>query len=360
MAKHKISTKKRLSLNLFNKYYKTQCQLHDLSYLFWECTLRCNLNCLHCGSDCQKDARVKDMPAKDFLAVTKQLTSKLNPNKCMVVITGGEPLLRKDLEEIGLELYKQGYPWGFVSNGMALTKERLASLLRSGLRSVTISLDGFEENHNWLRGRKDSYAKAYQAIEMISKEKQIVYDVVTCVNQKNINELPALRDEFIKMGVKKWRVFTIFPIGRASENPMLDISNQQFREIMDFIKETREAGKIHMSYGCEGFLGNYENEVRDGYFFCHAGINIGSILADGSINACPNNNHGFNQGNIYKEDFWEVWNTKFEVFRDRSWAKTGICKDCKEFKWCHGNGMHLRTPGEEGVMRCHYKMLTED
>ena len=360
MIKHKIPTKKKISLNIFNKYYKTQCKIHDLTYLFWECTLRCNLNCLHCGSDCQKDARVKDMPAKDFLAVTKDLTSKLNPNKCMVVVTGGEPLLRKDLEEVGLELYKQGYPWGFVSNGMLLTKERFKSLLKSGLRSVTISLDGFEESHNWLRGRKDSYERAYKALEIISKEPQIIYDVVTCVNQKNFGELAALRENFEKMGIKKWRVFTIFPIGRASDNPLLDISNSQFRELMNFIKETRQQGKIHMSYGCEGFLGNYENEVRDGFFFCHAGINIGSVLVDGSINACPNINHGFNQGNIYEDDFWEVWNNKFDNFRDRSWTKTGQCENCKEFKWCHGNGMHLHTPGNPEVMRCHYKMITEE
>ena len=300
------------------------------------------------------------MPAKDFLDVTKKLSSKLNPNKCMIVITGGEPLLRKDLEDVGLELYKQGYSWEFVSNGMALTAERLNKLMRSGLRSVTISLDGLEDSHNWIRGRKDSYEKAKNAIAFIAKEKNLVYVVVSCVNQRNFHELAELRSELIRLGVKKWRVFTIFPIGRAAKNAELDISNQQFRELMDFIVETRKEGKIHLSYGCEGFLGNYENQVRDGFFFCHAGINIGSVLVDGSINACPNNNKGFNQGNIYTDDFWEVWNERFQVFRDRSWAKSGICKDCKKFKWCHGNGMHLRSPNNKEVMRCHYKMLSED
>lgn len=360
MTKTRIPLKKRIALNIFNKYYKTQCQLHDLRYLFWECTLRCNLNCLHCGSDCKKDPELKDMPAKDFLDVTKKLSSKLNPNKCMIVITGGEPLLRKDLEEVGLELYKQGYPWGFVSNGLALTAERLNKLMRSGLRSLTISLDGLEDSHNWLRGRKDSYEKAKNAIALIAKEKNLVYDVVSCVNQRNFHELKELRSELIRLGVKKWRVFTIFPIGRAAENQELDVSNQQFRELMDFIVETRKEGKIHLSYGCEGFLGNYENQVRDGFFFCHAGINIGSVLVDGAINACPNNNKGFNQGNIYSDDFWDVWDQRFQVFRDRSWAKSGDCKDCKEFKWCHGNGMHLRSPNNDKVMRCHYKMLNED
>jgi len=63
------------------------------------------------------------MPYQDFLKVTDQVRKFYNPNKVMIVITGGEPLLRKDLEQCGLELYNQGYPWGFVTNGYALTKK---------------------------------------------------------------------------------------------------------------------------------------------------------------------------------------------------------------------------------------------
>jgi MoaA/NifB/PqqE/SkfB family radical SAM enzyme len=140
----KIGFKKKLALNVFNKYKKAQTQLHELTYFFWECTLRCNINCLHCGSDCHKQSGVKDMPAEDFLKVAKQVGQNYNPNKVMIVITGGEPLVRKDLEDVGYELYKMGFPWGFVTNGFALSEKRFHSLLKSGLRSVTVSLDGFQ------------------------------------------------------------------------------------------------------------------------------------------------------------------------------------------------------------------------
>ncbi|MBT4968983.1 MAG: radical SAM protein [Bacteroidetes bacterium] len=357
MKNNKPTLGKRITLNVFNKYVNAQSQLHDLSYLFWECTLRCNINCLHCGSDCHKNSEVKDMPAADFLEITKQISTKYNPNKAMVVITGGEPLMRKDLEKVGLALYHQGYPWGFVTNGYMLNQVRFRNLINFGLRSITLSLDGFEESHDWLRGKEGSYKKALSALKFITSEKDLVYDVVTCVNQKNIGELGELKNWLIRNNVKKWRLFTISPIGRAFAEPLLDISDKQMLQLMDFIKETRKEGLIQASYGCEGYLGNYEKEVRDGFYFCRAGVNIASVLADGSIGACPNINHSFVQGNIYQHNFLEIWDTKFQKYRDRSWTKKGKCANCDSFKWCHGNGMHLQDPEQEDVLRCHHEMI---
>lgn len=348
-----------MALNIFSKYVDAQTKLHDLSYLFWECTLRCNIRCQHCGSDCHSDAGVKDMPYQDFLKVTEQLKKELNPNKVMIVITGGEPLMRNDLELVGHELMQQGYPWGFVTNGFALTEERFNRLLQAGLRSMTISLDGLEESHNWLRGHPQSFQRAVNAIHIASKaDNGFIFDVVTCVNQKNISELNEIKKLLINHNVSRWRIFSICPIGRAKENPLLHVSNEQFREVMDFIKLNRDEGIIHTNFGCEGFLGDYETEVRDGFFFCRAGINVASVLADGSICACPNiDRRNFAQGNIYSDDFLTIWKNKFNLMRNRSWAKSGKCADCKEFKWCRGNGIHLRDVENNDVLRCHLEMV---
>lgn len=357
MPSNKLSFKKRLSLNIFSRYVDVQTKLHELSYFFWECTVRCNISCQHCGSDCRTDLTVKDMPADDFLRVTKQVAEKYNPNKVMIVITGGEPLMRKDLEYTGTELYKQGFPWGIVTNGYAMTPERFRSLINAGMRSVTVSLDGFEDSHNWLRGNKNSFKRAVSAIELIVKEKDLVYDIVTCVNQKNISELTELKKYLIGLGVKKWRIFTICPIGRAKENPQLNISDEQFFEIMEFIKAARKENKIHTSYGCEGYLGAFEAEARDGFYFCRAGVNIASVLSDGSICACPNIDHRFIQGSIYSDDFLDVWENKFQTMRNRDWTKQGLCLNCEVYRYCRGNGIHLRDLDKNDVMRCHYQMI---
>jgi len=350
------SLRKRIGLEVFRRMRKNQVRLHELNTLFWECTLRCNLSCLHCGSDCRVVANQPDMPIADFLNVIDQIRPHVNPNRTMVIFTGGEALVRNDLEECGLELYKRGFPWGLVTNGLLLTRKRLDSLLASGLCSVTVSLDGFEEAHNWLRRNPYSYANALNVIKMLVQEKEIVWDAVTCVNRKNIGSLPAFRDFLIDNGVKNWRIFTIFPVGRAAQIPDFQLSDEDFTATLDFIRDTRRAGQIHLSYGCEGFLGNYEHEVRDNFYHCNAGVSVASVLADGSISACPSIRANFHQGNIYKDRFMDVWNNRFEPFRNRRWTRRGICKDCNMFRYCEGNGMHLYDDKGE-LLFCHYNRI---
>ena len=348
---------KRTALNAFRGYRRAQCGLHELTYLFWECTLRCNLDCLHCGSDCKHDSTVKDMPKEDFLRVLDEIRPHCEPSKMIIALTGGEPLLRKDLEECGREFLHRGLAWGMVTNAFALSTERLERLLDAGLRSVTVSLDGMADSHNWLRGRPESFERALAATKMLAQIKDFTFDVVTCVNQKNFPELSAVRDLLVQTGVRHWRLFTIFPKGRAEENPLLDVTNEQFHRLMEFIRVTRQEGNIHASYGCEGFLGPFEGEVRDGLFWCRAGINVGSVLADGSISACPSLRGDYIQGNIYRDSFIDCWENRFQVMRDRTWARTGPCIECPVYRWCEGNGLHLRDEKSGDLLRCHYAML---
>lgn len=348
--------KKRIALEVFRRIRKNRTKLHELRTLFWECTLRCNLSCKHCGSDCRKTAHQPDMPVSDFLRVVDEITPYVEPNKVMVIFTGGEALARNDLEICGLELYKRGFPWGLVSNGMFMTRKRLDTLLSSGLHSATISLDGFEEAHNWLRGHPKSFENATRAIRMLAEESEIIWDVVTCVNRKNIGYLPELKEFLLDMGVKRWRIFTIFPVGRAAQHPEFQLDNYEFTQVLDFIRETRKEGRITLNYGCEGFLGSYEMEVRDRFFQCNAGIDTASVLADGSISGCPSIRANFHQGNIYKDRFIDVWNHGFQAYRNRAWARKGKCADCKMFRYCEGSGMHLYDDNSN-LLVCHYNRI---
>jgi radical SAM enzyme (rSAM/lipoprotein system) len=347
-----IPFKQRLVRRVFSKYAATQAQIHNLSYLFWECTLRCNLNCLHCGSDCKKESSVKDMPIADFVEVLKDIKTKYKPGEVMIVLTGGEPLMRKDLEDCGQLISELGYPWGMVSNGLMLTEERFQNLVKSGLRAITVSMDGLEENHNWLRGSSKSYQGVENALEIIASNHDVVHDVVTCVNKRNIKELEAIRQHLINKRVKAWRLFTIAPIGRAVDYKDLHLDAEEIRYLFDYIRKCRYSDNIKVSFSCEAYAGDYDHEIRDGLFFCRAGINIGSVLADGSVSACPNNNRNFVQGNIYENDFLSIWETQFDSMRNRKWMKTGICSTCKDFKYCNGGAMHLRKCAGGEVLTC--------
>jgi radical SAM enzyme (rSAM/lipoprotein system) len=347
---HQVIRKK-----IFNWFRIFETRIHELNYLFWECTVRCNLNCLHCGSDCNKDSSQADMPLSDFLQALDTVKSKAD--NFLVVLTGGEPLLRNDLEICGREIRKRGMRWGLVTNGYLYDRERHISLLNAGVGAVTISLDGLEGTHNWLRNTRQSFSKVDDAISLATSSSRLNFDVVTCVNSRNISELPAVYDYLVSKGVKAWRLFTITPIGRAKNNSELLLSDTQFKEMLDFICQKRELKTIDIKFSCEGYTGSYEEKVRDSFFFCRAGINIGSILIDGSISACPNIDRSFVQGNIYRDNFYEVWQTKFKPFRDREWTRTGQCKKCADYSYCLGNGLHNWHNGKENVLVCHKWMI---
>lgn len=352
-----FSLKQRVGLELERRLRQNLKQLHPLRQLFWECTLRCNLQCRHCGSDCKMEGFMPNMPAEDFLRVIdEEVTPHVNPHEVMVILSGGEPLMRNDIEDVGRALYRREYPWGMVTNGMLFTEERFRKLYAAGLRSVAVSLDGNEEDHNWMRGHVSSFKNAMRAIRLLASQERVVWDVVTCVNNRNVQYLTQLKDMLYEAGVRQWRLFTIFPAGRASQHPDLQLPGEKLREVLDFIIACRKEGKIHASFACEGFLGAYEGKVRDHLYQCAAGISVASVLIDGSISACTSIRGKYYQGNIYKDRFWDVWEHGFQDYRNRDWMRKGDCADCKMFRYCEGGGMHLRD--EEGnLMLCHLKKL---
>lgn len=341
---------------LFRLFRDNEVKVHELNYLFWECTTRCNLHCRHCGSDCSQLSREKDMPLQDFISVLDTIPQKNRPKDFTVVLTGGEPLLRPDIVEIGREIRRRGFAWGVVSNGWNYTEQMQQKLLGAGMGALTISLDGMEDTHDWMRGVPGSYQRTVKAIELFRKEPRLNADVVTCVNKRNLSQLEQIYGLLSGIGLKQWRLFTVIPIGRAASDPDMQLSDSEFVTLMEFIKTKRAAdGVMNVTFSCEGYLGRYEEAVRPARYFCRAGVNIASVLIDGRICACPNiDRDRFSQGSIYTENFYEVWENRFRDFRNRSWARTGRCEKCSQWRNCLGGGMHNWHGNGDQVLQCHY------
>ena len=350
-----LGLKKWLALKAATELFEERVRLHPLRTLFWECTLRCNLKCRHCGSDCVSQARVPDMPAKDFLNVLDQSISKhVDPYLLNIVISGGEALVRDDLVDIGYELKKRHYHWGIVTNGMLLTEKKLDELCDAGMVSIALSLDGPPEIHNDIRQNSRAYERAVQALDVIVKSQKLsYYDVITCATPALLPHLAELRDFLLEHKCLHWRLGTISPMGRAKDCPDILLNGKQEIELLEFIKQTRKEGSITLSFTCDGFLGSYEGEVRDHFYQCDAGITTGGILIDGSISACTSIRGNHIQGNIYQDDFMDVWQNRFKKYRDRSWTKKGICADCEMYSFCKGNGMHLYDD-DDNLLNCDF------
>ena len=308
-----LTLRKKLALELWRQKENILREEHPLKQLFWECTLRCDLRCRHCGSDCKMQPESNDMPKEDFLRVLDSIAAKTDPHKVFVIVSGGEPLMRRDIEECGRAIYEKGFPWGMVTNALHLTPQRWQGLLQAGIHTMAISLDGLAEDHNWMRGNGQSFQMVSQAIDMLVATEGFVFDIVTCVNRRNYPKLDDIKEFLISKGVKRWRLFTVFPVGRAAFDPDMRLTNEEFRGVFDYIKKVREEGRIRADY---------------------------------------------NQGNIYEDDFMEVWENRYHPYRNREWMKKDECSQCKYFRYCRGNGMHLRD-GDGKLLFCHLHRLQE-
>lgn len=208
-----------------------------------------------------------------------------------------------------------------------------------------------------MRGNNNSFDSVLNAIDIIiSSQSNLTWDVITCINKRNLHQLPEMMNLLINHHVKRWKIFTVFPIGRALDYPEMELNEEELRELLDFIAVARKKNIMKISFGCEGFLGPYEYEVRDHQHFCAAGINVASILHDGSISGCLCIRSNHKQGNIYTDSFVDVWDNKFIKYRDAAWKKTGACTDCEVWRWCKGDGMHLRDDNGN-IPQCLYRKL---
>ncbi|MBI5142762.1 MAG: radical SAM protein [Nitrospirae bacterium] len=346
---------------IVNRLYKQmETREHRLWYVFLEITRRCNLSCLHCGSDCRMQPDSPLLTTDSWLKIIRYCREHFGDGLAFI-ITGGEPLVHPDLEEIGAAISALGMRWGLVTNGYALDEKRLLKLLAAGLSSITISLDGPAESHNRLRNKHDAFQRSTASIALSSASGIKFHDVVTCVHPGNMHQLDETAEILIRLGATNWRLFRIFPSGRAARNPELLLTHGQTWQMLDWIagKRPHYAGLgLNLGASCEGYVPlATDRTIRDNPFFCRAGINIASILCNGTITGCSNNHHSFHEGNILRDNLATLWEKGFGRFRDRQWVQHTDCGGCEHLKDCRGGSIHLWEYGSARPKFCYMEEI---
>lgn len=135
------------------------------------------------------------------------------------------------------------------------------------------------------------------------------------------------------------------PIGRAKEHPELRLEAEDYKYLLDYIREKRCSNKnpMEVTYGCSHFLTEkYEREVRDYYFICGSGIYVAGILCNGDIVSCLDieRRPELVQGNIEADDFAEVWKHRFEIFRTDRTEQCKMCMECEDNELCNADSFH--------------------
>nr|WP_294545492.1 radical SAM protein [uncultured Rhodopila sp.] len=337
---------------------------HPLTYLFWESTLRCNLFCQHCGSDCLRDdsTAARELAPEIVCAELDAITRQCDPARITFAIIGGEPLVRRDIDAVGAYAASLGYTWGITTNAMLLDQKRLASLKASGLKAIAVSLDGMAEQHDALRRRPGSFLRVSDALRrLVADPFWRTFDVICCVSRLNIDHLEPFVDYLAALGVPRVRLTPVFSRGRADAASGLMLSGEQTRQLLAFIAAQRASRTdIDVTMSEEGYWGpNWECRIRQDFHYCGSGVNIGSILYDGQVIGCPSVSRKFVQGNIRETPFLDIWNNAFTPFRQRDAVAAPQCRACAHWDLCEGGGCHLFDPADSGVETCSLRKIGE-
>lgn len=358
-----IKNIKLKNLDLMAERRKELYKHPKLRNLFLEVTSRCNARCEHCGSSCGEKIQKDEISKEKLLETLKEIADHYDASQILLSVTGGEPLLRKDVFEIMEYATSLGFNWGMTSNGILIDEEMVKKLVKANMKTVSISIDGLKETHESFRKLPGSFEKILNGIKLMQAEPSIqAVQVTTVANKKNFHELEELYQLMLDLGVKYWRVVNCDPIGRAKANDDILLTPAQYRKLFAFIYEKRQEGKIVIDYGCSHFLGyDMEREIRPFYFTCITGLYVGSILSNGDIFVCPNveRRPELIQGNINRDSFVEVWENGFKPFRHEKRTCNRGCERCSHFKYCGGDSFHTWNFDENKPNICIKKIYPE-
>ena len=322
----------------------------------WNMTRRCNLKCVHCYAKALEEDGSDAISTEQGKAIIDDLSAYGAP---VMLFSGGEPLVRKDLVELAHYATGKGMRAVISTNGTLITKEKARELKSVGLSYVGISLDGGEEVHDRFRKVPGSFKKALQGIENCQAE-GLKVGLRFTINKRNVAEVPKLFDLVRDLEVPRICFYHLVYSGRGSELMKEDLDHAGTRAVVDLIMDrTREM----FDKGYEKEVLTVDNHADGPYLWMRmlredkkraeevfellqfnegnsTGRGIGCISWDGKVHADQFwRNHTF--GNVLERPFSEIWvDPKIELLhklKDKRPHVTGRCAKCRFLSTCGGN-----------------------
>ncbi len=322
----------------------------------WNMTKRCNLKCVHCYAQAV-DPEGKDQISTDQAkAMIDDLAAFGAP---VILFSGGEPLVRKDLVELAHYATGKGMRAVISTNGTLITKDKARELKSVGLSYVGISLDGGEEIHDRFRGVAGSFKKALQGVENCQAE-GLKVGLRFTINKRNAAEIPEIFRIITKMDIPRVCFYHLVYSGRGSELIKEDLDHAETRDVVNLIMDqTRalfDAGKpkevLTVDNHADGPLVYYRLLKEDPKRAAEVmellqmnegnstGRGIGCISWDGQVHADQFwRNHTF--GNVLERPFSQIWDDPeidlLHKLKDKKPHVKGRCAQCRFLNICGGN-----------------------
>jgi len=331
----------------------------------WELTLKCNLNCLHCGSSAGKP-RENELTYEEGIRLIEDL-KKIDAKE--VCFMGGEPFLRTDWYDLGKKVKDLDMDLLFISNGFCVNQKIIDKLVTLNPYAVAVSLDGgTAKTHDYIRGRKGSFKKVKEYISM-AKSADLPVSVITTVSKINYHEMSILRDYILGLDHVAWQIQMAAPEGRFSRD--FALSKEEFYELGLFIAEMQDKySKEELPVIGAHCFGYYSNNIPCLGLYpewrgCQAGLSILSIKSNGDVLGCLSTQNYSIEGNVREKSIVDIWNDPESFRYNRKFKIDQLgenCKDCEHNLVCKGGcmGMSISFTGKPYNDPYCFKRIEED
>ena len=319
-------------------------------WVAWEITRRCNLRCVHCRSSSEMEIHGHpDFSTAQAFGIIDDIASYAQP---VVVLSGGEPLIRQDVFEIAQYGTGKGLRMCLATNGTMINEERCRKIKESGIRIVSLSLDGStEEIHDDFRNEKGAFAGIVNATRLF-REHGIEFIINSSFTKRNQEEIPKVYRLAKELGATAWYMFMIVPTGRGEEIMNELISKEDYEDILEWHYEMEKDESdmlVRPTCAPHYYRVVLQKAKEEGVKFerrtlkfstggskgCIAGQLICLINVDGDVLPCSY--FPKPAGNVFTQSFKDIWENSelFQELRDFKKYK-GRCGSCEYVNVCGG------------------------
>ncbi|MHC1727480.1 MAG: heme b synthase [Syntrophobacteraceae bacterium] len=319
----------------------------NLRLVAWELTRSCNLACVHCRAAAQDRPYEGELTTDECKRVMDEIAEVAKP---IIIMTGGEPLLRPDVFELAKYGNSKDFRMTMATNGTLLTPEIVKNMLESGIQRISISLDGATaESHDAFRKVSGAFDGSLRGIAM-AKEAGLDFQVNTTITHANIEEFPRIHELVVSLGAVAHHIFMLVPMGRGKDLADDAISAEKYEKTLHWFYEQRDKVSLQLKATCAPHYyrimrqrAKADGKEIDFQTFgldavtrgCLGGTSFVFISHVGQMQPC-----GYlevDSGNLREKSFKEIWENS-PVFQNLRNLKEyeGKCGKCEYIRVCGG------------------------
>ncbi len=319
----------------------------SLRLVAWETTRNCNLACMHCRASATQGPFSGELDTDASFRLFDQIAQVGKP---IIILTGGEPLLRTDIFDIAKYGTDKGLRMVMAPNGTLITENFAKQMADSGIQRISISLDGAtRENHDRFRGVDGAFEGALRGIRL-AKDAGIEFQINTTITKTNLHEIPKIQDLAVKLGAVAHHIFLLVPTGRGKYIVDQEITASEYERTLNWFYDQKEKTPLQLKATCaphyyrilrqrakqEGKSVTFKTHEMDAMTRgCLGGTGFCFISHRGIVQPC-----GFldvDCGDITQASFADIWNRSDIFLSLRNFDELkGKCGACEFKKVCGG------------------------